>query len=108
MFENQWRRCCTPKRRGPSYPGWLVSVNQSSAEDTPAFRGHVGRTPKRSRCWPAAISHFDSADLVASAGGLQLLPDNAEHIVRFEALAPAAASLKLPIIKSVRLGHRIC
>ncbi|PYY01530.1 MAG: hypothetical protein DMG62_02020 [Acidobacteria bacterium] len=41
-----------------------------------------------------AISHFDSADLVATAGGLQLLPENAEHVVRLEALAHAAASLK--------------
>jgi hypothetical protein len=41
----------------------------------------------------AAISHFDSADLVASAGALQLLPENAGHIVRLEALGHAAASL---------------
>ncbi len=35
----------------------------------------------------AVVSPFDPADLTATAGGLQLLPDNADHIVRLEALA---------------------
>jgi hypothetical protein len=40
-----------------------------------------------------AIAPFDPADLTAIAGGLQLLPENAERIVRLEALAHAAASI---------------
>lgn len=42
-----------------------------------------------------AISAYDSTDLVAAAGALQLLPENAEHIVRLEALAHASASAKV-------------
>lgn len=42
-----------------------------------------------------AISPYDSTDLVAAAGALQLLPENAEHIVRLEALAHASASAKV-------------
>lgn len=42
-----------------------------------------------------AISSFESADLVATAGGLQLLPENAERIVRLEALAHASASIEI-------------
>jgi hypothetical protein len=46
-----------------------------------------------------AISPYDSADLVATAGALQLLPENAEHIVRLEALAHASASIPVsPIV----------
>jgi hypothetical protein len=41
----------------------------------------------------AAIPPFDPADLTATAGGLQLLPENADHIVRLEALAHASASV---------------
>src|SRR5688572_21668498 len=40
-----------------------------------------------------AISCFDSSDLTAAAGGLQLLPGNAERTVRLEALAHASASV---------------
>jgi hypothetical protein len=35
------------------------------------------------------IAPFDPADLIAIADGLQLLPENAERIVRLEALAHA-------------------
>jgi len=42
-----------------------------------------------------AISAYDSTDVVAAAGALQLLPENAEHIVRLEALAHASASAKV-------------
>src|SRR5690242_19132591 len=40
-----------------------------------------------------SISPYDSADLVATAGALQLLRENAAHIVRLDGLAHAAASL---------------
>src|SRR5579872_1896149 len=42
------------------------------------------------------ISPFDSEDLATTAGGLQLLPENAERIVRLEALAHASASIASP------------
>lgn len=42
----------------------------------------------------AAISEFDCADLLSAVAGLQLLPVNAERIVRLEALAHIVASGK--------------
>jgi len=35
----------------------------------------------------AAVSGFDRIDLLSAVAGLQLLPENAERIVRLEALA---------------------
>ena len=40
------------------------------------------------------LTPFDSIDLLAAAGGLQLLPTNAHRAVRLEVLAHIAASLK--------------
>lgn len=42
----------------------------------------------------AAISGFDRVDLLSAVAGLQLLPDNAERIVRLEALAHRIACLQ--------------
>lgn len=42
----------------------------------------------------AAASDFDRADLLAAIAGLQLMPENAERIVRLEALAYIVASGK--------------
>jgi len=42
----------------------------------------------------AAISGFDRVDLLSAVAGLQLLPDNAERIVRLEALAHRIACVK--------------
>lgn len=39
------------------------------------------------------LTPFDPADVLAAIGGLQLLPENADHIVRLEAFAHAAAAL---------------
>lgn len=49
------------------------------------------------------VSPYDSADLVATAGALQLLPENAAHIVRLDALAHAAASLD-PATRTVKIS----
>jgi len=39
----------------------------------------------------AAVSGFDRIDLLSAVAGLQLLPENAERIVRLEALAHRVA-----------------
>lgn len=39
------------------------------------------------------LTPFDPVDVLAAIGGLQLLPENADHAVRLEAFAHAAASL---------------
>jgi hypothetical protein len=43
----------------------------------------------------AAISGFDRVDLLSAVAGLQLLPKNAERVVRLEALAHRIACLTL-------------
>jgi hypothetical protein len=40
------------------------------------------------------LAPYDPVDLLAAAGGLQLLPENAHHAIRLEVLAHIAASLK--------------
>ena len=46
------------------------------------------------RCLDAAVSGFNRIDLLSAVAGLQLLPENAERIVRLEALAYRIASVQ--------------
>ena len=57
------------------------------------------------------LSTFDSSDLAAAAGALQLVPENADRLIRLEALAHLAASLHFekgkPLISRRRL-EEVC
>src|SRR5437867_1509695 len=54
-----------------------------------------------------AIGAFDRMELLKSAGGLQLIPENATHQIRLEALAHIAASLPNPKTGVVPTVHRL-
>lgn len=57
----------------------------------------------------AQLEPFDPVDLLATAGALELVPENAERALRLQALAQAVAGLQvrraLPSISASRLRH---